>query len=390
MSRIGFLYPEPDPTAPGNWSGIPHGLAGAIAELGVELVPIRYSLPPVARHAVYALSHTGGRRSTVAHAAPVKAAARTRVLRRNLARAGRLDGLIAMGTDQYDLSEVVAPGLPVATYDDGTFALFMRHAESDLRRNHFPEAEVRTWCERQRAAARRADACCVSTAWAGDSMIADYGVEADRLHVVGMGHRSRSVSAGSRDWSRPRLLFVGVEWGRKNGDVVVRAFTRLRQELPDATLDLVGEHPPIEGPGITAHGFLALHDPAAQQRLDRLFATSTYFVLPSRFDPSPIAYLEAASAGLGVIATTEGGAGELLGDAAISVHPDDEAGLLDAMRAMANPATARLMGDLASSRAGLMTWSGVAGRILGGLGVDFDGTPVALPARDAGELTAAA
>jgi glycosyltransferase involved in cell wall biosynthesis len=389
MSRIGFLYPEPDPTAPRNWSGIPHGLAAAISALGVELVPIRYSLPPVIRHAVYALSHAGGRRRTVAHAAPVKAAARSRVLRGNLARAGRLDGLIAMGTDQYDLLKVVPPGLPVATFDDGTFALFMRHADSDLRRNDFPEAEVSTWCERQRAAARRADACCVSTSWAGNSMVADYGVPADRVHVVGMGHRSRPGGA-SRDWSRPRLLFVGVEWGRKNGDVVVRAFTRLRRELPDATLDLVGEHPPVEGPGITAHGFLALHDPAAQRRIDDLYVKSTCFVLPSRFDPSPIAYLEAASAGLPVIATTEGGAGELLGDAAISVHPDDEAGLLDAMRLLADPATARRAGDIATSRAGLMTWSGVAGRILGALGVDFDGTPVPLPAGETGELTAAA
>jgi len=134
----------------------------------------------------------------------------------------------------------------------------------------------------------------------------------------------------------------------------------------------VGRHPKLDQPGVVGHGFLAREDAAAQARLDALFASATAFVLPSRFDPSPIAYLEAASAGLPVIATTEGGAGELLGAAAITVHPDDPAGLVAAMRRLADPETAQSMGAQASHNARHASWSDVARRILGALEISVD------------------
>src|SRR4051794_10405010 len=201
MTRVGMLYPERDPASPVHWSGTPHGLFKGLKSQGIEVVPIGYHLPPIVRHAVFTLSHTRGRRGAVAYAAPIKAAARSRVLARNVRCALPLDGLIAMGTDYYDLSRVVPSGLPVATYDDGNFALFMRYAHSDLRQNGFPEHEVRQWCVRQAIAARVATACCVPTTWAANSMVSDYGVRHDRVHVVGMGHRARRDADPDREWS---------------------------------------------------------------------------------------------------------------------------------------------------------------------------------------------
>jgi glycosyltransferase involved in cell wall biosynthesis len=363
MRRIGFLYPEPDPLSPGNWSGTPSSLAGGLRTLGLEVVPVAYRLPRLVRHAITLLSYTHGR-GAIARGAPVKTSIRSRVLAREVTRVQPLDALLALGTDLYDLDRVAPATIPVATYDDGTFALFMRHPDSDLRRNEFPESEVRLWAARQASAARRATACCVSTAWAAATMVEDYGVAAEKVHIVGMGHRPRRPEDHGRDWSSPRFLFVGVEWGRKNGDMVLRALARLRAEHPEAVLDIVGNHPPLDHPGVVGHGFLAREDRGAQQHLDDLYARATVFVLPSRFDPSPVAYLEAASAGLPVIATTEGGAGELLGDAAISVHPDDEDALVAAMRELSDPATARRLGEEASRRSATSTWEAVAGRIV--------------------------
>jgi glycogen(starch) synthase len=188
--------------------------------------------------------------------------------------------------------------------------------------------------------------------------------------VVGMGHRPRRVMMSvSRDWSNPRFLFVGVDWRRKNGSQVVRAFREVRATFPKATLDVVGRHPRIDEDGVTGHGFLARDDRASQELLDALFARATAFVLPSRFDPSPIAYLEAASAGLPVVATTEGGAGELLGPAAISVHPDDLNGLVLALTKLGDPHVSAKMGEVAAQRAASSSWADVAGRIVQELGL---------------------
>ncbi|HTZ43822.1 MAG TPA: glycosyltransferase family 4 protein [Jatrophihabitans sp.] len=369
-ARVGLLYPYPEPVSPQAWSGTPSGLAGGLAGNGVELVPIGAKLPPGIRQGVAALSRAGGRRGPLANRGPLASRARTLEVTRRLRQAGRLDALIAMDTEAYRLDRVLAgaPALPVATYDDGTFALFARHPDSDISRDGIPAAELDRWIERQAAGCRAATVCCVSTGWAGRSVVSDYAVPADRVRVVGMGHRARG-GAGVRSFELPRFLFVGVEWGRKNGEAVLRAFTALRRTHPTATLDLVGEHPPVDVAGVTDHGLLRRDDPAAQALLDGLFARATAFVLPSRFDPSPIAYLEAASAGLPVIATTEGGAGELLGDGAITVHPDDDSAILAAMLRLCDPAVAAALGTEAARRAAESTWLNVAARILAALGV---------------------
>ncbi|MEW1823716.1 glycosyltransferase family 4 protein [Arthrobacter sp. NPDC080031] len=185
-----------------------------------------------------------------------------------------------------------------------------------------------------------------------------------------MGHRSRRAAPGVvRDWSKPRFLFVGVEWRRKNGAAVVRAFEEVRKLVPAATLDLVGNHPEIDAPGVTGHGFLARGDVSAQLKLDRLYAEASCFVLPSRFDPSPIAYLEAASAGLPVIATSRGGAGELIKDGAIVVDPGDSRALVHAMLFLADPSAAQLMGSAAARNAATSSWADVADRIVEALGL---------------------
>jgi len=363
--RVAILYPDPDPLSPRNWSGTPSGITAGLRHAGVEVVPVGYRLPGIVRTSIGALSRLGGRRGAVAHRSPVQHRTRTIALNRELRRAGPLDGLIAMATELYDLGAVVPAGLAVATYDDCTLQQMWRNPDAEIRSWDFPDREVQRWFRYQAASTRAARACCVSTRFAATSFIEDYGIPSERVHVVGMGHRPRTVPTdGARDWSAPRFLFVGVEWPRKNGEAVLRAFRAVREQVPSATLDVVGQHPPIDDAGVTGHGFLPRDDAAGQALLNDLFARATAFVLPSRFDPSPIAYLEAASAGLPVIATTEGGAGELLGTAAITVHPDDDESLRAAMLRLCDPEEARLMGAEASRRAQLSSWNDVAERIL--------------------------
>jgi glycosyltransferase involved in cell wall biosynthesis len=362
--RFGLMYPCTDPASPANWSGTPHGLLNGFAALGIEVITIPCRMPELARVPVALLSRCRGARGAVAHREPVSAWARSIAMEIALRQAGHLDGLVAMGTDMYNLKQVVRGcAVPVATYDDGNFKLFLRYKDSDLHLRRFPIKAVQAWATRQADACRSATVVCVSTPWAKRSAVEDFELPESKVRVVGMGHRPRSVPDELRDWTTPRFLFVGVEWERKNGAAVVGAFARVRERFPNARLDLVGEHPPLDLPGVTGHGYLPRESKTAQDLLDRLYARATAFVLPSRFDPSPIAYLEAASAGLPVIATTCGGAGELLRDAAISVDPYDVDALVCAMLQLAESETARSMGTLAAARAAESTWQAVAGRI---------------------------
>ena len=378
-SRIGLLYPQRDPRFPGNWSGTPSGMALGIEASGFEVVPIGVDLPWVAKAAVSLASRSTGRNGPVADRMAIRQAARTIALSRRMKEVGALDAVIAMGTEMYSLHDVVSADIPCATYDDGTLLQMWRNVDSDIRALNVPQHHLRRWFERQAASSRAADVCCVSTSWAAKSFLDDYGIDGRRVHVVGMGHLPRDpVKSAERDWARPRFLFVGVDWRRKNGEAVLASFREVRRMFPAASLDLVGQHPYAAEPGVRDHGFLPREDPASQTLLASLFESATCFVLPSRFDPSPIACLEAASAGLPVIATTEGGADELLGPAAMAVHPDDSEALTLAMLRLCDSKAAESMGAEARRRASESTWHDVALRVLSSLGFPPASTPAAV------------
>ena len=175
--------------------------------------------------------------------------------------------------------------------------------------------------------------------------------------------RNHDPSPVERDWSVPRFLFVGRDWVGKNGAGVMRAFARLRSEIPEARLDVVGD-PPLHAPGVTGHGPLRLNVPAERARAEVLFQRATCFVMPSHFEASAIVYAEAAAAGLPSIGTSVGGSRELIGDGGRLVDPADDDDLLDAMRALAEPGTAERLGALSLERSALFTWRAVAERLL--------------------------
>lgn len=366
--RIGVIYPSPNPLSPESWSGTPAGLAGGLRAVGAEVVPIGQFFPPVVRQLEQVLARADMRPATAMNRGAIRRGSRRWTFQRQLAAAAPLDAVVAMGTDMYNLGELRL-GCPSVSYDDGTLMQMWRNADSDIRSAGFNPLHVQEWIDTQRSSLRAADAVCMSTGWGARSAREDYGVAEEKISVVGMGHRPRDGGGAERDWRAPQFLFVGIDWKRKNGDAVLDAFREVRAAHPGATLHLVGEHVPVQQPGVVDHGLLPRSDVEAQRRLDALYRQSTAFVLPSRFDPSPISYLEAASAGLPVIATTEGGAGELLGAAAITVHPDDQQALVDGMLALSSPERAQRMGVAARDAAGQASWAHVAARILSALGV---------------------
>lgn len=265
-------------------------------------------------------------------------------------------------------------GLPmpgrVAVMVDVTPAQLVQFA-STWSRSFWPCSDERTFralVRQQTRVVRRADVCCAASTWAAASLVEDHGVDPARVHVVGFGPNVATTSS-DRCWDTPRFLFVGRDWPRKNGDMVLRAFARVRAVHRGARLDVVGAHPAIDVEGAFTHGELtaARADHAAE--LSDLYRRATCFVLPSHFEPFGIAYVEAAAAGVPSIGTTVGGARDAIGDGGVLVDPDDEDALVDAMLRLSDPATAQMLGARALARSAAFTWRAVAERIVDALAV---------------------
>jgi glycosyltransferase involved in cell wall biosynthesis len=277
---------------------------------------------------------------------------------RGLARAAPLQGIVQFGT-AFDIS----CNAPFVTLEDATVKQVLEDFPWPWIGNPTPAVRTKLHADTRRRYAS-AKACAFMSHWAAGSAIDDYDVDPQKVHVVGAG-RNHEPSCPERDWSSPRALFVGRDWERKNGPAVLRAFARLRERWPDARLDVVGVHPPLEHvPGVYAHGALSLADAEQRRQVEALFAQATFFVMPSLYEPAGIVYAEAQAAGLASIATTAGGSRTIVGDAGFVVDPRDDEAIADAMLQLADPATAARLGELARARAPRFTWRAVAERLL--------------------------
>jgi glycosyltransferase involved in cell wall biosynthesis len=366
MPSIGVVFPG-DGRDPGVRSGVPASLARGLEQAGARVTHVAADPPaPLSRltlnaltalHVPQAVGAGDARRSRVAaYNRPEMGALQTWAAGRRVRGRSGIDGFVQVGSS-YSL-----PGdVRFVTHDDMTVVQAARAEYPGVTSISKRALDARI--ERQRLAFERAVACCVVTRWAAQSIVEDYGIPAGKVCVVG-GGRNHEPRVVDRDWSTPRFLFVGKDWERKNGPAVLEAFGRLRREVPDARLDVVGHHPPIDEPGVVAHGPLGLGDADGRRRVDELFESATCFVMPSRHDPSGIVFSEANCAGIPSIGSTEGGSGELIGDAGCVVHPDDGDGLLDAMRRLADPATAERLGANAARRSRLFTWQKVGERVI--------------------------
>lgn len=151
------------------------------------------------------------------------------------------------------------------------------------------------------------------SAWAYGSAVGEH--RGDPAHVFQV-HWGANMEA--RGFTRPeerakdawRLLFVGVNWQGKGGDIAVEAVQAMRRAGYNVHLDVVGSAPSSPPPaieGVTFHGFLNKHVPADAERLAALFRGAHLFILPTQFEALGIVISEAASYALPSVAYRTGG-----------------------------------------------------------------------------------
>lgn len=276
-----------------------------------------------------------------------KSAYATRLRSRNAARAVRAlpeqPGVVLQVHALFAL-----PDAPSVLYIDCT------HAQSAAlwpAWNPLRGAELRAWYERERALYAAAEHLFAFSEPTRQSIIADYGIDPERVTVVGAGVNFPDLPdlAGAPAHAGqpaadapPTILFIGNDFVRKGGMVLLEAFRRVREVMPDARLQLVGVHPDVAAqPGVEVLG--RIRD---RSRITALYAEASVFAVPSFFDPYPLVALEAMASGVPVIASRQMGTPEMIDDGVtgLLVEPGDVDGLAASLlRVLLDPEHGRRM-----------------------------------------------
>ncbi len=182
--------------------------------------------------------------------------------------------------------------------------------------------------------------------WARESLIDDYGIDERSIRVVSPGAAPGYFELGRRRMAgaRPtmtgdpvRILFVGGDFYRKGGPLLLESIKgplTNRVELNIVTQDEVAPQA-----NVIVHRGLHANSP----ELMRLFAEADLFVLPTYADCLGLVLMEAAAAGLPVIATNVGALCETThhGESGLIIRAGDQAGLRAAISSMVDDSDRR-------------------------------------------------
>lgn len=255
-----------------------------------------------------------------------------------------------------------SPHLPYALLLDHTRALAMLNPEVPAAGLPAPVDYGDAWRARERAVYRGAKVIATFSENAARSLVHHYGVDPGRVHVVGAGATVFPEHAPRRDDGRT-ILFIGKDFARKGGPILLDAFVRLRRTVPKARLLLVG--PPEPPPSLPEGAFFL--GPTPREELPALLAQATVFALPSLREPFGLAFLDAMACGVACVGTRHEAMPEIVteGETGLLVPVADPVALAVALaKLLRDPARARAMGARGRARVKAhFLWSQVADRL---------------------------
>lgn len=234
------------------------------------------------------------------------------------AKGERPDALVAPGV--LAVAHTTWPG-PLAIWCDCTLGAMIDYFPgftglTRRARRHAMDAENR--------ALRRADIAAFPSAWAAESAIRDHGCDPSRVHVIPFGGSFPepplpldtifAARAAHRATNPRRVLWIGMEWPRKRGDLAIDTAIAVRRAGLEVELVMVGSTPPPDSAHAQAvpsfvrlEGVIDVGTPAGQAHLRELYCTSDVLLLPTLADCAPIVMRDAMAHALPIIATQTGG-----------------------------------------------------------------------------------
>jgi len=213
--------------------------------------------------------------------------------------------------------------LPKIIYTDYTAQLSARRR--DAGRSPLRGANLLRWFELEGLAMQQSAYVCVRSQLVRRSVLDDYKLPAGQVSIIGGGVNLKYLPkpAVRPEERNPTILFIGVDFYRKGGDLVLQAFSTALASVPNAQLLFVTNDAIPEG--MPLNNVKIISPTWKRDVFIQLYSQADIFVLPSRLETWGDVILEALAHRLPCIGVTGQPMEEIIrhGETGLLVPPED-------------------------------------------------------------------
>ena len=204
--------------------------------------------------------------------------------------------------------------------------------------------------------------------WLRNDLIENTGLPAEKVHHVGGGCSIDVTKIDSSKKQGNRFLFVGINWNRKNGALIVESFLKMAAQRTDIAPKLYIAGPTHKPDCIPETDNIIFLGRLTHDELVQYYNLCDYYVMPSIFEAYGLVFVEALCFGLPCIGNNICAMPEFIQDGqnGLLIYQNDVNELATAMEKMLidGPAMARYVQKNRDHYIDKYSWDSVADRIM--------------------------
>lgn len=304
--KIGFISPH-NPNDKKVLSGTPYKIAQSLQNMGGEVIwiPIHYNLLyKIGNKITILLNKIFNTNILFGHTIIGAYIESTSINKRQLSQCDLLFCPL-QSTAMYSLNI----DKPIIYLSDATFSIMIDYYFKNL-----PLFNIKEGNKIEQKAMDKADKLIFSSNWAANSAIKDYHQQLNKISIIEFGANIEDKDIVDKKFifnDQLNLLFLGVDWERKGGDLAVEACKYLNIKGIPTTLYIIGidkiNQEIKKLPYINHIGFLNKNNPQQYKKLIEVITISHALILPTMAECSAIAFCESSANGLPIFSHDTGG-----------------------------------------------------------------------------------